>query len=96
MHLLCGRISLQTAIYTYVASELASHNPVSYLLFKDEPLSSETVITFGQIASPPKHPQQPEVGVRMRQSKGWYEETDDEGNSYYTHPDSKDQVMAID
>ncbi|KAM7537069.1 hypothetical protein Aperf_G00000074783 [Anoplocephala perfoliata] len=59
----------------------------------DEPLSNEITIAE-TVPSPKPHqkqPQQPEGGVRMRQSKGWFEETDSEGNSYYTHPDSKDQ-----
>lgn len=61
----------------------------------------EVIGAFGLVPSsaPPPQPlsqrqsQQSDGDVRMR-TRGWFEEIDDEGNSYFAHPDSADQVST--
>ncbi|KAM3179269.1 hypothetical protein ACTXT7_000942 [Hymenolepis weldensis] len=66
--------------------------------FPDDPMPCEVTGAFGLVPSsaPPPQPlsqqqsQQSDGDVRMR-TRGWFEEIDDEGNSYFSHPDSADQ-----
>ncbi|VUZ51908.1 unnamed protein product [Hymenolepis diminuta] len=64
----------------------------------DDPMPCEVIGAFGFVPSsapPPQslsqqQSQQSDGDVRMR-IRGWFEEIDDEGNSYFAHPDSADQ-----
>nr|CDS31562.1 Rho GTPase activating protein 12 [Hymenolepis microstoma] len=64
----------------------------------DDSTNCDVFAPYGYVppSTSPPHPlsrqssQQSDGGVRMR-SKGWFMEIDDEGNSYFAHPDSTDQ-----
>ncbi|VDL19051.1 unnamed protein product [Hymenolepis diminuta] len=83
-----------------ISSRIELYQPLALFIagISDDPMPCEVIGAFGFVPSsapPPQslsqqQSQQSDGDVRMR-IRGWFEEIDDEGNSYFAHPDSADQ-----